>query len=169
MVQHNTAQAAIPQAGDSEGFEQEFLTFHLGREEYAIDILKVQEIRGYESVTSIANAPAFIKGVINLRGTIVPIVDLRIKFGLGLVEYTPFTVVIILNVAGRVVGAVVDSVSDVMALAPQQVQPAPDFSSQVGADFILGLGTLEDRMLILVDIERLMLSREMALVDEVVH
>jgi purine-binding chemotaxis protein CheW len=166
MVQHHIAQAVVPMASDGDAFEQEFLTFTLGREEYAIDILKVQEIRGYESVTSIANAPAFIKGVINLRGTIVPIVDLRIKFGLGLVEYTPFTVVIILNVADRVVGAVVDSVSDVISLAPGQVHPAPDFSSQVGTDFILGLGTVEDRMLILVDIEKLMLSREMALVDD---
>lgn len=162
---HNTSAQASPDP-EGEGFEQEFLTFTLGREEYAIDILKVQEIRGYESVTSIANAPAFIKGVINLRGTIVPIVDLRIKFGLGRVEYTPFTVVIILNVADRVVGVVVDSVSDVVALKPGQVHPAPDFSTQVGADFILGLGTLEDRMLILVDIEKLMLSREMALVDD---
>src|SRR5574337_1343341 len=160
---HQT-QTVVPQGRDADAFEQEFLTFTLGREEYAIDILKVQEIRGYESVTTIANAPAFIKGVINLRGTIVPIVDLRIKFGLGRVEYTPFTVVIILNVAERVVGAVVDSVSDVMALAPEQVHPAPEFSTQVGVAFILGLATLEDRMLILVDIERLMLSREMALV-----
>lgn len=159
-------QTAVPQDAGDEGFEQEFLTFTLGSEEYAIDILKVQEIRGYDSVTTIANAPAFIKGVINLRGTIVPIVDLRIKFGLGQVEYTPFTVVIILNVAERVVGVVVDSVSDVMALAPEQVRPAPDFSAQVGAAFILGLGTVEERMLILVDIEKLILSREMALVDE---
>ena len=162
-------QTAVPQDAGDEGFEQEFLTFTLGREEYAIDILKVQEIRGYDSVTTIANAPAFIKGVINLRGTIVPIVDLRIKFGLGQVEYTPFTVVIILNVAERVVGVVVDSVSDVMALAPEQVRPAPDFSAQVGAAFILGLGTVEERMLILVDIEKLILSREMALVDEISH
>lgn len=166
MVHPNMSPAVVPMASEGEAFEQEFLTFTLGREEYAIDILKVQEIRGYDSVTSIANAPAFIKGVINLRGTIVPIVDLRIKFGLGLVEYTPFTVVIILNVGERVVGAVVDSVSDVIALPPEQVHPAPDFSAQVGADFILGLGTVEERMLILVDIEKLMLSREMALVDD---
>src|SRR5574337_2233948 len=135
---HQT-QTVVPQGRDADAFEQEFLTFPLGREEYAIDILKVQEIRGYESVTTIANAPAFIKGVINLRGTIVPIVDLRIQFGLARVEYTPFTVVIILNVAERVVGAVVDSVSDVMALAPEQVRPAPEFSTQVGVAFILVL------------------------------
>lgn len=146
---------------------QEYLTFTLGAEEYAIDILKVQEIRGYNAVTTIANAPKFIKGVINLRGVIVPIVDLRIKFGIGEVEYTPFTVVIILNLGARVVGAVVDSVSDVIALSSEQVRPAPDFSSQMGATHIFGLGTVDDRMLILIDIERLMLSSEMALVDEV--
>ncbi|MCB1893863.1 MAG: chemotaxis protein CheW [Rhodocyclaceae bacterium] len=146
--------------------EQEFLTFTLGPEEYAIDILKVQEIRGYDTVTAIANAPKFIKGVINLRGTIVPIVDLRIKFGIGNVEYTPFTVVIILNLAERVVGVVVDSVSDVIGMTPDQIRPAPNFSSQVGASFIRGLGTVDERMLIVVDIERLMLAPEMALIDE---
>ena len=166
MFQHGNA--AQYDESDSRGFEQEYLTFTLGVEEYAIDILKVQEIRGYETVTTIANAPAFIKGVVNLRGTIVPIVDLRIKFGIGKAEYTPFTVVIILNVGERVVGVVVDSVSDVLALSQEQVRPAPDFSSQVGTAYILGLGTVDDRMLILVDIEKLMLSSEMALVDEAV-
>ena len=154
-------------AADDSDYVQEFLTFTLGAEEYAIDILKVQEIRGYDAVTTIANSPAFIKGVINLRGTIVPIVDLRIKFKLGKVEYTPFTVVIILNIGGRVVGMVVDSVSDVIALEPGQIRPAPEFSSSVDTAFILGLGTVAERMLIVVDIQKLMLSREMALVDEV--
>ena len=153
--------------GDESGYAQEYLTFTLGPEEYAIDILKVQEIRGYDAVTTIANAPAFIKGVVNLRGTIVPIVDLRIKFGVGNVEYTPFTVVIILNISGRVVGIVVDSVSDVTMLRPEQIRPTPEFAATVDTKFILGLGTLEERMLIVVDIERLMLSSEMALVDAV--
>jgi len=102
---------------------------------------------------------------VNLRGTIVPIVDLRIKFGIGNVEYTPFTVVIILNISGRVVGIVVDSVSDVTMLQPEQIRAAPEFASTVDTKFIMGLGTLEERMLIVVDIERLMLSSEMALVD----
>ena len=115
---------------------QEFLTFTLGNEEYGIDILKVQEIRGYDIVTAIANTPAFIKGVINLRGVIVPIVDMRIKFNLGNVEYNEFTVVIILNVVGRVVGIVVDSVSDVVALNSEQVRPAPSFSSRLDTQFI---------------------------------
>lgn len=165
--------ATVNQTGNHEysedGFAQEYLTFTLGAEEYAIDILKVQEIRGYDTVTTIANAPEFIKGVINLRGTIVPIVDLRIKFGIGNPEYTPVTVVIILNLASRVVGIVVDSVSDVIPLADDQLRPAPDFASQVGTQYILGLGTVTDRMLIVVDIEKLILSPEMALVDEVIN
>jgi len=144
----------------------EFLTFTLGSEEYGIDILKVQEIRGYEAVTKIANAPAFIKGVVNLRGTIVPIVDMRIKFNLGSVEYNQFTVVIILNVRNRVVGIVVDSVSDVIALANDQIRAAPEFSGELESDYITGLGTVAERMLILVDIEKLMTSRDMALMDQ---
>jgi purine-binding chemotaxis protein CheW len=159
-------QRTAAEAADDGAFAQEYLTFTLGPEEYAIDILKVQEIRGYEAPTTIANAPAFLKGVINLRGTIVPIVDLRIKFNVGAAEYTPFTVVIILNVANRVVGIVVDSVSDVTTLRSDQIRPAPEFAATVDTRYIVGLGTLGERMLIVVDIERLMLSSEMALVDE---
>ena len=155
-----------PQLEDSH--TQEYLTFTLGPEEYAIDILKVQEIRGYENPTTIANSPSFIKGVINLRGTIVPIVDMRIKFNVGQVEYTPVTVVIILNIAGRVVGIVVDSVSDVTMLRQDQIRPAPEFAATVDTKYINGLGTLGERMLIVVDIEKLMISSEMALVDEAV-
>jgi purine-binding chemotaxis protein CheW len=144
----------------------EFLTFRLGEEEYGLDILKVQEIRGYDAVTRIANTPAFLKGVINLRGTIVPIVDLRIKFGLGEPVYDEFTVVIILNVAERVVGVVVDSVSDVLTLTDAQIRPAPDFSASLDTRYVTGLGSIEERMLILVDIERLIGSRDMGLIDE---
>ncbi|MBI4292050.1 MAG: chemotaxis protein CheW [Betaproteobacteria bacterium] len=158
------AKTALGTAAD----RQEFLTFTLGTEEYGIEILKVQEIRSYEQVTKIANAPEFIKGVVNLRGTIVPIVDMRIKFNLGAADYTQFTVVIILNVAGRVVGMVVDSVSDVIALMSEQIRPAPDFSSSFDVKYITGLGTVDQRMLILVDIEKLMSGSDMALVD-VVH
>lgn len=145
---------------------QEFLAFTLGQEEYGIDILKVQEIRGYEAVTRIANAPEFLKGVINLRGIIVPVVDMRIKFNLGTPTYDQFTVVIILNIDGRIVGMVVDSVSDVMTLLPEQVRPAPEMGTTFSGDFLIGLGTLEERMLILVDIVKLMSSSEMGLVDE---
>ena len=144
---------------------QEYLTFTLGREEYAIDILRVQEIRGYDQVTTIANSPAFIKGVINLRGAIVPIVDLRIKFNLADVGYDQFTVVIILNVGRRIVGAVVDSVSDVIALGREEIKPPPEFGASFDTEYLLGLATVAERMLILVDIEKLMTSREMALVE----
>ncbi|EKE18214.1 MAG: hypothetical protein ACD_10C00085G0002 [uncultured bacterium] len=143
----------------------EYLTFTLGCEEYAIDILKVQEIRGYESPTLIANAPPFIKGVINLRGIIVPVVDLRIKFKLGNVEYTPFTVVIILNVARRVIGVVVDSVSDVISLTQAQIRPAPDFAGTFDTRYIQGLASQGSRMMIVTDIERLMTSSDMELID----
>ncbi|MCY1414176.1 Chemotaxis protein CheW [compost metagenome] len=144
---------------------QEYLTFTLGAEEYAIDILRVQEIRGYDRVTAIANSPAFIKGVINLRGAIVPIVDLRVKFNLADVSYDQFTVVIILNVGRRIIGAVVDSVSDVIALAADEIRPRPEFGASFDTEYLLGLATAGERMLILVDIEKLMSSREMALVE----
>ena len=152
---------------DTQAGSEEFLTFTLGSEEYAIDIIKVQEIRGYDAVTAIAHAPSFIKGVINLRGTIVPIVDLRIRFGLGRVEYSEFTVVVILSLEQRLVGVVVDSVSDVVELHQEQLKPVPEFSSQVGAAFIDGLASVGGQMLIVVDIERLMASPEMALTEEV--
>jgi purine-binding chemotaxis protein CheW len=142
---------------------REYLTFRLGEEEYGIDILKVQEIRGYEQPTRIANAPSFIKGVVNLRGVIVPIVDMRLKFGLGSAEYNDFTVVIILNLGARVVGMVVDSVSDVMELSPDQIRDTPEIDSVVDSSYITGLGTLNDRMLILIAIEKLMGPAEMAL------
>jgi purine-binding chemotaxis protein CheW len=149
---------------------REFLTFTLGTEEYGVDILKVQEIRGYDAVTRIANAPPFIKGVVNLRGLIVPIIDMRIKFNLGNIEYNQFTVVIILNVSGRVVGMVVDSVSDVLMLATDQIKPAPDFAASFDNDYLIGLGTIGERMLILMDIEKLLASGDMALTSNpVVH
>lgn len=146
----------------------EMLVFTLGTEEYGIDILKVQEIRGYDAVTRIANSPIFLKGVINLRGAIVPIVDLRIRFGLGNIQYDEFTVVIILNVANRVVGIVVDGVSDVINLVPDQVRPAPDFGVVVQTDYLLGLGTVGERMVILADIEKMMTSSDLALFDTLV-
>ena len=144
---------------------QEFLTFVLGSEIYGIDILKVQEIRGYDSVTSIANTPEFIKGVINLRGHIVPIVDLRIKFHLERIAYDEFTVVIILNMSDRIVGIVVDGVSDVLHLGVNEIRPVPDIVSGIDTRYIIGLARIEDRMLILVDIEQLMDSHEMALFE----
>jgi len=143
---------------------REYLTFRLNNEEYGIDILNVQEIRGYEQPTRIAHAPDFIKGVVNLRGTIVPIIDMRLRFACPHVEYNSFTVVIILNLPRRVVGMVVDSVSDVIALSPDAVRSAPEMESCVDSNSILGLGTVEERMLILLDIEKLMDGVDMGLI-----
>jgi purine-binding chemotaxis protein CheW len=145
---------------------KEYLTFTLGAEEYGMDILKVQEIRGYDSVTRIANAPEFLKGVINLRGAIVPIVDMRIKFNLGKAEYDEFTVVIIMNVLNRVIGMVVDGVSDVVTLSPEQVRAAPEFGAALDTRYITGIGTVNDTMLILTDIEQLMGSSDMQLIED---
>ena len=145
----------------------EFLTFRLGAEEYGIDILRVQEIRSYEEPTRIANAPPFIKGVVNLRGVIVPVVDLRMKLGCEKVEYNGFTVVIVLNVHGRVVGAVVDSVSDVLELSHELIKPAPEMNTTVDTSFVTGIASVGERMLILMDIAALMSSPDMGLVDSV--
>jgi purine-binding chemotaxis protein CheW len=149
---------------------REFLTFRLGAVAYGIDILKVQEIRGYEAPTRIAGAPAFMKGVLNLRGVIVPIVDLRCKFGLTRVNFDHLTVTVILTVAGRVVGAVVDSVSDVVELSPEQIKPMPEFNASVDANFITGIGAPDrnggDDMLVLLDIETMMTSSDMGLVAQ---
>ena len=161
------ASGASQHASGKEIAGHEYLAFTLGSEEYGIDILKVQEIRGYETVTRIANAPEFIKGVINLRGIIIPVVDMRIKFNLGTPVYDQFTVVIILNIAGRIVGMVVDSVSDVTTLTPDQVKPAPELGTAFSTDYMIGLGTIDERMLILVDIDKLMSSSEMGLTEVV--
>ncbi len=157
---------AAPQA-------RECLTFRLGHEEYGIDILKVQEIRSYEQPTRIASAPSFVKGVVDLRGVIVPIIDLRLKFGLDHAPYDGATVTVILNVAQRVIGAVVDSVSDVVELKQEQIKPAPEFNGAVDACFINGIASLSQaerlRMLILVDIEKLMSSADMGLVKQILQ
>ena len=153
-------------SGDNAG--NEFLVFTLGNEEYGIEILKVQEIRGYDRVTRIANTPDFIAGVTNLRGVIVPIVDLRVKFILGSAEFDQNTVVIVLSLdSGRVVGIVVDGVSDVLALNAAQIKPAPEYTVTLSTQYLLGLGSLDERMLILVDIEKLLNSEEMELIERV--
>ncbi len=161
---HQRAGAAAAAAANSNRLE--VVTFTLGHEEYGIDIQKVQELRGYDAVTRIANAPEYIKGVVNLRGIIVPIIDMRIKFALGTPSYDQFTVVIVLNIGGRVVGMVVDSVSDVITLTAEQIKPAPEMGSVLDTDYLIGLGTLEERMLILVDIDKLMSSEEMGLIEK---
>ncbi len=147
---------------------REFLAFTLASEEYGVDILAVQEIRGYDTVTRVPDAPDYIKGVINLRGTIVPVIDLRLKFRLGEARYDAFTVMIVLNLGGKVVGVVVDGVSDVVPLASEQVRPTPEFGAAVDTRYISGIGTINDRMLILLDIESLVLSAEVSGVEPAV-
>lgn len=156
----------ISRSGTDTGAGVEVLSFTLGNEEYGISILKVQEIRGYDTVTRIANAPDFVKGVINLRGIIVPVVDMRIKFNLGTPVYDEFTVVIILNIGHQIIGMVVDSVSDVVTLGADHIKPAPEMGSVVDTDFLQGLGVLGERMLILLDIDRFMSSDEIGLIHK---
>ena len=163
VARHEADRAAASAGG-------EFLIFRLGAKEYGIDILRVQEIRCYERPTRIANAPAFIKGVVNLRGVIVPIVDLRLKLACGEAGYNDSTVVIVLNIKGRVVGAVVDSVSDVLELGRDSIKPAPEMNSVVDTRFIIGIGSLKtdghERMLTLMDIEALMSSADLGLITQ---
>ena len=143
--------------------DNEVLSFRLAKEEYAISILKVQEIRGYEEPTLLPSAPRCIKGIQNLRGSIVPIVDMRILFDLGEPTYDQFTVVIVLNIKNHVIGMVVDSVSDVVTLTDDQIRPAPEMGSSADGDYITGLGTVGERMLILLDIDKLLSSEDMGL------
>ena len=138
----------------------EFLAFKLGAEEYGVDILAVQEIRGYDTVTRVPESPEYIKGVINLRGTIVPVVDLRLKFKLGEAAYDEFTVMIVLNLKGKIIAAVVDGVSDVVNVGKDDLRPTPEFGGIIDTRFISGIATVGERMLILLDIESLILSAD---------
>ena len=166
VARHEAARAAKGAKGAAAAATHgEYLTFRLGGEEYGIDILRVQEIRSYEQPTRIANSPAFLKGVVNLRGVIVPIIDLRVKLNCNSADFNAFTVVIVLNIMGRVVGAVVDSVSDVLELTTDQVKPAPGMNAQVDMSFITGIANVGERMLILMDITALMSSADMGLVE----
>lgn len=167
-TQGNQAQHTI--SDRSAGFlatALEFLAFTLGQEEYGIDIQKVQELRGYDTVTQIANSPDYVKGVVNLRGVIVPIVDMRIKLKLGTPTYDQCTVVVVINIAGRTLGMVVDSVSDVITLAAEQIKPPPQIGAALDTDYLIGLGALDERMLILIDIEKLMSSADMGMIKAI--
>jgi purine-binding chemotaxis protein CheW len=145
---------------------REMLVFKLGTEEYGVDILKVQEIRGYEKVTPIPRSPDFLKGVVNLRGTIVPVIDLRVKFALPDPSYDSFTVVIVLRIASRIVGAVVDGVSDVVRLAAGEVQAPPRLGSIVDSSYLAGVATQGGRMILALDIEKLLSAGELDLLGE---
>jgi len=142
--------------------DQQFLTFNLADEYYGVDILKVQEIKGYTTVTRIPNTPDYLKGVLNLRGTIVPIVDLRMKFSMGITEPTPFTVVVVVNVRNRVMGFLVDAVSDVLDLNAKNIQPPPELGSAVDINFVAGIGNANDRLVTLLDIDRVLTEDEVA-------
>lgn len=159
-----SAPASRPAASASASAALEFLAFTLGDEEYGIDIQNVQELRSYDTVTRLANAPEFIKGVVNLRGVIVPIIDMRIKFSLGAPVYDQFTVVIILHIAGRVMGMVVDSVSDVITFTGDEIKPAPQMGSAINTDYLIGIGAVDQRMIMLIDIARLMSSDDIGLI-----
>jgi len=134
----------------------QFLTFQLGEELYGVDILRVQEIKGYTAVTKIPNTPAHIKGVLNLRGTIVPIVELRTKFGMNTIDYTMFTVIIVVVVREKVMGLVVDAVSDVLNIDKKDIQPAPQFGASVDVSFLNGIGKSGDKLVALLDMDRLL-------------
>ena len=140
----------------------QFLTFLLGAEQYGVEILRVQEIRGYSAVTPIPNTPVFIRGVINLRGTVVPVVDLRAKFSMDATEYNKFTVIIVVNVGSKVIGLVVDAVSDVLDIPASEIRMAPDLGSRVDTRFISGMATIGEHMTVLLDIERLLSDDEVA-------
>jgi len=148
---------------------QQFLTFRLAGEEYGVGILTVQEIRGWSSVTKVPHTPAWLLGVISLRGVVVPVIDLRIRFNAASAEYNETTVVIILNLAARVVGVVVDAVSDVITLSAAQIKPAPTLGNGAETSHIIGFGTLDERMRILMDVEKLMAGTDMGLVDKALH
>jgi purine-binding chemotaxis protein CheW len=164
QVARHEAQRQNGRSGSAVKPGREYLSFRLGAEEYGIDILKVQEIRSYEAPTRIANAPGFLKGVINLRGVIVPIIDLRVKFGCE-AEINAITAVIVLAVKGRVVGAVVDSVSDVLELPNEVIKAAPQMGTMVDTSYLIGIASVAERMLILMDIELLMTSAELGVID----
>jgi len=147
--------------------DQQYLTFNLADEYYGVDILKVQEIKGYTTVTRIPNTPDYLKGVLNLRGTIVPIVDLRMKFGMGATDPTPFTVMVVVNVRNRIMGFMVDAVSDVLDLNAKNIQPPPELGSAVDITFVAGIGNSNDRLVTLLDIDRVLTEEEVTVVAEV--
>ncbi|MDH3502960.1 MAG: chemotaxis protein CheW [Nitrospirota bacterium] len=147
--------------------DQQYLTFNLADEYYGVDILKVQEIKGYTTITRIPNTPDFLKGVLNLRGTIVPIVDLRMKFGMGVTEPTSFTVVVVVNVRNRVMGFLVDAVSDVLDMNAKNIQAPPDMGSSVDITFIAGIGHAQERLVTLLNIDRVLTEEEVAVVGEI--
>lgn len=170
----NAAHALSYETGaDASATYDQYLTFMLAGEEYGVDILRVQEIRGWSAVTRIPNMPEFIQGILNLRGTIVPIIDLRLRFSLNKIDYGPTTVIVVLKVmhgeTRRIMGLVVDGVSDVYNIREHELKPAPDFGTAVKTEFIKGMAAISEKMVILLDIDRLLNATEVAAVDAVAH
>ena len=146
---------------NNEGYPQEFLTFTLGEEKYGVDVLKVREIRGWEKIRELHDTPKYVKGVLDLRGSIVPIVDLRIRFNISDYEYKPTTVIIIISLQnGGLMGAVVDSVSDVLGIKPDQIKESPNLGTKINTRYILGMATIDNAMVMLVDADRLLNAEE---------
>ena len=143
----------------------QYLTFSLGQEEYGIEILKVQEIKGYSAITPIPNTPPHVKGVMNLRGTVVPVVDLRSKFSMETVEYTKFTVIIVVTIGAKIAGLVVDAVSDVLNIPASDIRPAPDFGSRADTRFITGMANSGEKLAVLLDVDRLLSEEDLAAVS----
>ncbi len=140
----------------------QYLTFRLGQEEYGVEILKVQEIKGYSAITPIPNTPAYLKGVMNLRGTIIPVVDLRSKFAMQEAEYNQFTVIIVVTVGSRIMGLIVDAVSDVLNIPKADIQATPDFGGQVDVQYINGMAKAGEKLVVLLDIDRVMGAADMS-------
>ena len=164
MIRESVNNQTVLQTGDSSASVEtgrEYLTFELAGEEYGVDILRVREIRGWEPVTWIPNSPAFVKGVLNLRGAIVPVIDLRIRFDLPRSDYTPMTVVVVLAVKSgdgreRIMGVVVDAISDVVNARLSEIQSTPEFDASIKIDYINGLATAGEQMIMLVDVDKLL-------------
>lgn len=159
-MDHNMSQ--IESSHNENGAEQ-FLSFVLGNEEYGMEILKVQEIKGFSALTPIPNMPSYIRGVMNLRGTVVPVVDLRTQFSMAEVEYNQFTVIILVNIREKITGLVVDAVTDVFNLNRSAILPPPEFGAQFDTRFISGVANIGDRLVVLLNIDKLLLDDQVAM------
>ena len=143
-----------------------YLTFALADEEYGLEILQVREIIGLIDITTVPKMPDFVKGVVNLRGKIIPVIDLRLKFGMTGMEYTKETCIIVLSISNNPVGIIVDNVCEVLDIRHDEIEPAPSFGMNINTDFIMGMGKVENSVVLLLDIEKVMTESELALIDE---
>jgi len=168
LREQNAGRAAAADAGARQGAAQtagsgegQYVTFLIAGETYGIEVLRVQEIIGMTSITRVPNTMDFMKGVINLRGMVVPVVDMRLKFSMEEKDYDAFTVIIIVEVSGHMIGLIVDSVSDVVGVPLESIQDTPHFSARIGTDFISGIGRLDETLIIMLDIDRVISAEEL--------